>query len=85
MNTRVDICFVVNSLSQYLVKHRRVHPIAAKHVMRYLKGTINLDYTMMEIMTTYCMVIQMHIGMEVPQTERAPHVDVIRIFHDLVV
>ena len=39
-NTRPDICFVVNTLSQYLVQPRRVHLIAAKHVMRYLKGTI---------------------------------------------
>ena len=41
MNTRPDICFVVNTLSQYLVKPRRVHLIVAKHVMRYLKGTID--------------------------------------------
>ena len=41
-NTRKDICFVVNTLSQYLVKPRWVHLIAAKHVMRYLKGTIDL-------------------------------------------
>jgi hypothetical protein len=41
-NTRPDICFVVNTLSQYLVEPRRVHLVAAKHVMRYLKGT--LDY-----------------------------------------
>ena len=27
-------------MSQYLVKPRRVHVIAAKHVMRYLKGTM---------------------------------------------
>ncbi len=37
-----DICFAVNTLSQYLVTPRRVHLVAAKHVMRYLKGT--LDY-----------------------------------------
>jgi hypothetical protein len=42
MNTRPDICFSVNTLSQYLVEPRRVHLVAAKHVMRYLKGT--LDY-----------------------------------------
>jgi hypothetical protein len=42
MNTRPDICFVVNTLSQFLVKPRRVHLVAAKHVMRYLKGT--MDY-----------------------------------------
>ena len=40
-NTRPDICFVVNTLSQYLVQPRWVHLVAAKHVMRYLKGTID--------------------------------------------
>jgi hypothetical protein len=42
MNTRPDICFVVNTLSQYLVEPRRFHLVAAEHVMRYLKG--KLDY-----------------------------------------
>jgi hypothetical protein len=41
-NTRLDICFVVNTLSQCLVEPRSVHLVAAKHVMRYRKGT--LDY-----------------------------------------
>ena len=41
-NTRTYICFYLNTLSQYLVKPRRVHLIAAKHVMGYLKGTIDL-------------------------------------------
>ena len=41
-NTRLDICFVVNTLSLYLVKPRWVHLIAAKHVMRHLKGTIDI-------------------------------------------
>ena len=41
MNTRPDICFVVNTLSQYIVKPRCVHMIAKKHVMRYLKGMID--------------------------------------------
>jgi hypothetical protein len=43
-NTRLDICF---SLSQYLVEPRRVHIVAAKHMMRYLKGTLDfgLYYT----------------------------------------
>ena len=40
-NTRPDICFAVNTLSQYLVQPKRVHLVAAKHVMRYLKGTID--------------------------------------------
>ena len=41
-NTRTDICFVVNSLIEYLVKPRWVRLISVKHVMRYLKGTIDL-------------------------------------------
>ena len=43
-NRRPDIFFVVNTLSQYLVEPRRVHVIAAKHVMRYLKGMIYLGH-----------------------------------------
>ena len=42
MNTRLDIPFAMNTLSQYLVKPRRVHLITVKHVIRYLKGTIDL-------------------------------------------
>ena len=47
MNTRPYVCFVVNTLSQYLVEPRHVHLIDGKHVMRYLKGTIDygLSYT----------------------------------------
>jgi hypothetical protein len=45
MNTKSDICFVVNTLSQYLVEPRRVHLVSAKHVMRYLKGTLDYGYT----------------------------------------
>jgi hypothetical protein len=40
-NTKLDICFAVNTLSQYLVEPRHVHLVAAKHVMRYLKGTLD--------------------------------------------
>jgi hypothetical protein len=41
MNTRPEICFVVNTLSQFLVEPIHVHLVATKHVMRYLKGTID--------------------------------------------
>jgi hypothetical protein len=40
-NTRPKNCFAMNTLSQFLVEPRRVHLVAAKHVMRYLKGTID--------------------------------------------
>jgi hypothetical protein len=47
VNTRPDICFVVNTLSQFQVEPRQEHWIAAKHVLRYIRGTINygLRYT----------------------------------------
>jgi hypothetical protein len=39
-NTRPYICFAMNTLSLYMVEPRGVHLIVAKHVLRYLKGTI---------------------------------------------
>ena len=41
MNMRPDICFVVNTLSQLLTDPRQVHLVATKHILRYLKGTID--------------------------------------------
>ena len=41
MNTRPDICFAVNTLSQFLTDPRNVHLIATKHVLRYLMGTVD--------------------------------------------
>ena len=40
-NKRQDICFAVNTLSQFLTDLRNVHLIAAKHILRYLRGTID--------------------------------------------
>jgi hypothetical protein len=46
VNTRPDICFAVNTLSQFMVEPRRVHSVAVKHVLRYLFGMVyyGLDY-----------------------------------------
>jgi hypothetical protein len=46
VNTRPDICFAVNTLSQHMVESRSVHIIGEKHVLRYIVGTIDfgLDY-----------------------------------------
>ena len=41
MNTRPDIFFAVNTLSQFLTDLRHVHLIATKHILRYLKGTVD--------------------------------------------
>ena len=44
MNTRLDIFFTVNTLIQFLTNSRHVHLIVTKHILRYLKGTV--DYGM---------------------------------------
>lgn len=36
VNTRPDICFAVNTLSQFMVEPRRVHWVVAKHILRYM-------------------------------------------------
>jgi hypothetical protein len=45
-NTRPNIYFTVNTLSQFMVEPNRVQWVVAKHVLMYLFGTINygLDY-----------------------------------------
>ena len=46
VNTRPDICFVVNTLSQYMVESRSVHMVGEKYVLRYNVRTVEygLDY-----------------------------------------
>jgi hypothetical protein len=46
VNTRENICFVVNTLNQYMVEPRSVHMVGEKHVLRYIAGTVDygLDY-----------------------------------------
>ena len=39
-NTRPNICFAMSTLSQYMCDPRQIHWVAAKHVLRYLHGTI---------------------------------------------
>ena len=41
VNTRPNLSFAVNTLSQFMVEPRRVHWIAAKHVLRYIAGTVD--------------------------------------------
>ena len=40
VNTRPDIRFAANTLSQYMVEPRHVHLVAAKHVLRYQHGMV---------------------------------------------
>jgi len=40
VNTKPNICYAVNVLSEFMSQLRQTHWIAAKHVLRYLQGTI---------------------------------------------
>ena len=46
VNTRPNICFSMNTLNQHMVELRSVHWIGAKHVLRYIAGSVDygLDY-----------------------------------------
>jgi hypothetical protein len=46
VNTRPYICFVVNTLSQFMVEPRRVHWVAAKHVLSIYKVQWIMVWTM---------------------------------------
>ena len=46
VNTRPDISFAVNSLSQFMLDPRRVHWTAAKHILRYIIGIV--DYALVD-------------------------------------
>ena len=41
VNSRSDICFAVNTLSQYMVEPHHIHWITTKNLLRYLWGTIS--------------------------------------------
>ncbi len=41
VNSRPDICFAVNTLSQFMVEPRQAQWVAAKHVLRYLQGIVS--------------------------------------------
>ena len=47
VHMRLDICYTVNALSQFMSDLKHIQWVAAKHVLRYVRGTITygLRYT----------------------------------------
>ena len=41
MTTRVDIAFAVSTVSRFMFKSGSPHWMPVKHIMRYLKGTLD--------------------------------------------
>jgi hypothetical protein len=42
VNTRLDICFAVNTLSYFMVELRQEHWVVGKNVLRYLRVTVEV-------------------------------------------
>ncbi|GLJ30415.1 hypothetical protein SUGI_0601930 [Cryptomeria japonica] len=42
VNTRPDICYATNVLSHFMCEPKKIHLMVAKHILRYLCGTIGL-------------------------------------------
>jgi len=40
VNTSPDICFVVNTPSQFMVEPKRVHWVTAMHILSYVRRTV---------------------------------------------
>jgi hypothetical protein len=40
VHTRPDICYAVNTLSRFMCNPKHIHMIVAKHILRYVRGTI---------------------------------------------
>lgn len=51
VNTRLDICYAINGLCQFMCEPKQVHLVATKHILRYLRSTIEygLKYTNVEL------------------------------------
>jgi hypothetical protein len=48
VNARPDFCFVVNTLSHFMVELRKVHWTATKHVLKYLRGRVGFGLRYVE-------------------------------------
>ena len=70
-NTILDICFAVNTLSQFLTDPRQVHLIVAKHISRYLRGTVDYGPSMRRIKRLTWGVMWIRIGQAVSLIKRA--------------
>ena len=40
VNTRPDICYVVNAHSEFMSEPREIHLVVVKHILRYFCGTV---------------------------------------------
>jgi hypothetical protein len=61
VNTGPDICYAVNVISLFMSQPRQTHKIAAKHVLRYLRGIVGYG---MRYASSVDMSLQGHVNAE---------------------
>lgn len=54
VNNHLDICYAVNTLSQFMAEPHHLHWIAARHILRYFHGSITLG------LKCYAWNVQLH-------------------------
>jgi hypothetical protein len=72
VNTMLDICFAVSTLSQVMVELRHFHWVATKHVLRYLHGIVGYGMRYDSGGEVRLQDILILIGQGVQWTKRAP-------------
>ena len=72
MNMKPDIFFSMNTLSQFLTDLRNVHLIAAKHILGYLRGTVDygLNYDVNYNINLECYVDSYWVGSAIDRKSR---------------
>jgi hypothetical protein len=83
VNIRPDICFVVNTLNQHMVESRSVHMIGAKHVLRYIVGTVDFGLDHVRGDGVSLVATQTRTGQDVLLTEKTPQGVALAWGHDL--
>jgi hypothetical protein len=77
VNTKPDICYAVSVLSQFMSQPRKTQWIAAKHVLRYLQGTVGYALRYSSGVDMELKDMPMQIGQGAEWTGRAPSVVVL--------
>ena len=76
IHTRPDICFAVSALSQFMFEPRHKHWVAAKHVLRYLRGSVAFRLRYTSSVECCFMGMRIQVGLEAWYTERVLQVTV---------
>ena len=72
VHTRPDIRYTVNALSQFMSDPKHIHLVAAKHVLKYVRGAITYGLRYTSNSGVLYLDIQIQIGLAVQLTGKVP-------------